>query len=78
MAPTDENFSPVGCNGGQLCDVGLAMSPDNVDMPMFLGTPGGRVEVFYPGNAATMPFGCVLVGSAVPAAGGAQGVPTCK
>jgi RHS repeat-associated protein len=78
MAPTDENFSPVGCNGGQLCDVGLAMSPDNVDMPMFLGTPGGRVEVFYPGKAATMPFGCVLVGSAVPAAGGAQGVPTCK
>ena len=78
LQASDENFSPQGCNGGQLCDLGIANSAAlNGGNPMFLGTPSGRVEVYYPGQAASRPFGCVLVGSAVAEGPGVQGVPTC-
>ena len=76
-----EQFSPIGCNGGQLCDIGIALSPDNQGQPMFLGTPAGRTEVFYPGQFADFPFGCVLIGPAVVADPGhgtsSVPVPTC-
>ena len=79
LAASDENFSPNGCNGGHLCDLGLAMSRLNPGgAPFFLGTPSGRVEVFYPSQAGSLPFGCVLVGSAVPGGNGARAVPTCR
>ena len=65
----NEQFSEEGCNGGQPCDIGLALH-FNQGQPMFLGTPAGRVEVFYPDQFNMFPFGCVLVGSAVPAAPG--------
>jgi hypothetical protein len=39
--------------------------------PGFLGTPGGRIEVYRPTDILRFPWGCVLVGSPVP------GVPKC-
>ena len=62
----NERFSPNGCNGGEPCDVGLAVQSGE---PMFLGTPDGRIEVFYPNLINNMPRGCVLVGPPVPAGG---------
>lgn len=77
-----EQFSPNGCNHGQLCDIGLAMSGFNQGQAMFLGTPAGRTEMFDPSQFGAMPFGCVLVGSAVSAAPGtgtsSVAVPTCR
>jgi RHS repeat-associated protein len=79
---SDENFSPPGCNGDptHLCDIGLAMSPvyNPGANPFFLGTPQGRVEVFYPSQSATFPMGCVLVGLPVMGGFGAQPVPSCQ
>jgi RHS repeat-associated protein len=55
-------FSYQGCNSGQLCDIGFA-NLYNQGEPMFLGTPGGNVQVYDPNQAGTLPLGCVLVGS---------------
>ena len=65
LRASDENFSSQGCNGGFSCDIGLALSPANDGKPMVLGTPLGRVEVFYPGQYERFPNGCVLSGSRV-------------
>jgi hypothetical protein len=55
-------FSYQGCNSGQLCDIGFA-NLYNQGQPMFLGTPGGGVIVYDPGQAGSLSLGCVLVGS---------------
>jgi RHS repeat-associated protein len=52
-----EQFSPQGCDRGQPCDIGLALSTLNNGQPMFLGTPQGRVEVFLPSAAPACPLG---------------------
>ncbi len=44
-------------------------------LPGYLGTPAGRVEVYNPSQAGQYPLGCVLVGSPVP---GIPGVPACR
>lgn len=46
----------------------------------FVGTPSGRIEIFYPNTAGSLPLGCVLVGPAVPAGSPlpqSLAVPTC-
>ena len=50
-----------------------------VNTPGFVITPSGRIEGFYPANSAANPYGCVMVGSAVPAGlyPGSPAVPTC-
>src|SRR5208337_3370132 len=75
MEYDNEQFSPAGCNGGKPCDIGWANSFVNQRQPMFLGTPLGRTEVYFPSQAATMPFGCVVVGGPVPVAPGQSSVP---
>jgi RHS repeat-associated protein len=74
-----EQFSPTLC-GGELCDIGLAMAPWNNGQPWFLATPQGRIEVFLPSAAGSMPYGCVVVGSAVSPGPGLSNVavPTCN
>jgi Domain of unknown function (DUF4329) len=57
-------------------DIGLYESPENQGQPGFLGTRVGRMEVFYPGQAASLPLGCVLSGSPVPGSLGGP-VPSC-
>jgi hypothetical protein len=59
-----------------LNDIGNYMLPSNNGQPGFLGTPGGRVEVFYPSQASTQIFGCALIGPPIPGAFGG-GVPSC-
>jgi hypothetical protein len=76
----NEQFSLMGCNGGQLCDIGNALSGINRGQPSFLGTPSGRTELYDPANANALPFGCVLIGPAVvagPENGSIVDVPPC-
>jgi RHS repeat-associated protein len=76
---SDENFSPQGCNGGKLCDIGIATSAiwNPTNQAFFLGTPEGRIEMLDPNSIGAFPNGCVLFGSPVPAGGGAVAVPSC-
>ncbi len=60
----NEQFSPTDIHGNS-----------SAGLPGFLGTPQDRIEIFYPGQAATYPYGCVLVGSAVPVGPGISTVP---
>lgn len=73
----NEMFSQAGCNGGRPCDIGLANSAANKGNPVYLGTPQGRVEVYYPG-ALGLPYGCVLIGIAVaPGSESSVAIPVC-
>jgi len=73
----NERFSPMGCNGGLPCDIGLGLF-HNQGQLLSLGTPEGRIEIFDPSQFAVLPNGCVLSGSAVPAGpGDYPAVPTC-
>ncbi len=47
--------------------------------PGYVGTPAGRVEVFYPNQGTPLPLGCVLLGPAAPAGlyPGSAAVPQC-
>jgi len=75
-----EQFSPINCNQGQMCDIGTATYLNN-GQPLFLGTPTGRVLVYDPTQADDFPYGCVLVGSpgvAVVGPGVVALVPKCQ
>jgi RHS repeat-associated protein len=74
-----EGFSLTPSSSGP-GDLSLAGSSLNQGQPWFLGTPDGRILVFYPGQVNTFSDGCVLVGPSIPGAispGGAP-IPTCQ
>ena len=56
-------------------DITVALSPQNQGFPTHLGTPAGRIELFDPSRHATLPWGCVPVGSGVTPGPGISTVP---
>ena len=61
-----------------MCDIEIGIFLNQGQL-MGLGTPEGRIEIFDPSQFNTLPFGCVLVGSAVAPGPGVSSVavPTC-
>jgi len=67
----NENFSTPGPLGPG--DTGLSQL---YGQPEYLGTPFGRIEMYYPNQSGQLPNGCVLVGPPVPRGRGLFPAPT--